>query len=235
MNCNCSVCKNKLCASKVPIFSNLSREELVEIIEMTGHKQYKKGESIFLEGSEATTLYVINEGKIKLYKYTKEGKEQILHILNDGDFFGELNLLKSGTYGFYAEAMKETKVCTLTKEKLKALILDQPLIGLKIMEVLSERLANVEKLAQNLATNDVEARIAHLLLNLGEENGRETARGIEITLTLTREDMSNTIGVARETISRKLKKFQDNGIIKLISTKKIILLDVEKLEEYIML
>ncbi|ARE88683.1 Crp/Fnr family transcriptional regulator [Clostridium formicaceticum] len=231
----CDRCTDKLCASKVPIFSNLSREELVEIIAMTGHRSYHKGESVFLEGTNAATLYLINVGKIKLYKYTKEGKEQILHILADGDFFGELNLLKEGTYGFYAEAMAETRVCTLTKDKLRNLILKRPEIGLKILEVVSERLLKLENLAQNLATNDVETRIAQLILDLSKENGRNIDRGIEIKLSLTREDMSNYIGVARETISRKLKKFQDEGIIEVIGNKKIILLDEERLKGHLSL
>ena len=233
MKKQCERCSSKLCASKVPIFSNLPKEDLIQIISMTGHRSYHKGESIFLEGMDATTLYLINVGKIKLYKYTKEGKEQILHILSEGDFFGELNLFKQGTYGFYAEAMQETKVCTLTKDKMRNLILERPEIGLKILEVVGERLSKLESLAQNLATNDAEARIAQFILDLSEEQGRKTERGIEITLSLTREDMSNYIGVVRETISRKLRKFQEEGIIELIGNKKIILLDEERLREYL--
>jgi len=85
----CERCKTRLCASKVYIFQNLEREELVEIIKMTGHETYNKRDTIFLEGAKANTLYLINEGKIKLFKYTKDGKEQILHILSEGEFFGE--------------------------------------------------------------------------------------------------------------------------------------------------
>ncbi|MCC5912403.1 MAG: Crp/Fnr family transcriptional regulator [Clostridiaceae bacterium] len=229
----CERCKTKLCASKVSIFSNLNNEELLDIIKMTGHRNYLKGETIFLEEVEAKTLYLVNEGRIKIYKFTKDGKEQILHILSEGDFFGELNLLKTGEYSFNAEAITPTKLCTLTKEKMKELILSKPEIGIKILEVVGERLSRVETLAQSLASNDVESRIAYLLLDLKEKYGREVAEGIEINLTLTREEMSNYIGVARETISRKLKKFEEEGVIKLAGIKKIIIVDEEKLEDYI--
>ncbi len=233
MKKNCERCRNKLCASKVSIFSNLNREELIEIISMTGHERYEKGDSIFLEGVKANTLYIIHEGKIKLFKYTRDGKEQILHILSEGDFFGELNLFKESEYPFHAKAVTPTKLCTLTKEKMKNIILERPEIGIKILEVIGERLSKLETLAQNLATNDVEVRIAYLLLELKEEYGIETEKGIEIKLPITREEMSSYTGVARETISRKLKKFEEEGMIKLIGNKKIIIIEEEKLEEYI--
>ncbi|AOT69036.1 Crp/Fnr family transcriptional regulator [Geosporobacter ferrireducens] len=233
MKACCERCETKLCASKVSIFAALNNEELFEIVKMTGHRNYHKGETIFLEDTEAKTLYLVNEGKIKIYKYTKDGKEQILHILSEGDFFGELNLFKTGKYSFNAEAIAPTKLCTLTKEKMRELILAKPEIGLKILEVVGERLAKVETLVQNLATNDVEARIAYLLLDLKERYGRKLSDGTEIKLPLTREEMSNYTGIARETMSRKLKKFEEEGILKLVGIKKIIITDEEKLEDYL--
>jgi len=200
---------------------------------MTGHNNYKKGETIFLEGDEAQTLYLINEGKIKLYKYTKDGKQQILHILTEGDFFGELNLFKNSQYGFSAEAIIDSKICTLTKEKMKSIILSKPEIGIKILEVVGDRLSKVENLAQHLATNDVESRLAYLLIDMLESDGKKTAKGIEIELSISREDMGSYTGVARETISRKLKKFEEEGYIKLVGTKKVIILDEETLRELI--
>lgn len=233
MNCNCDRCKNELCASKVPIFSNLSHEELLEIVNTTGHNTYKKGENIFLEGNKAQTLYLINEGKIKLFKYTKDGKQQILHILSDGDFFGELNLFKDSEYGFSAEAIVPTKICTLTKEKMKSIIIEKPEIGIKILEIVGDRLSKVESLAQHLATNDVDSRLAYLLIDMMESYGKISKRGIEVELPISREDMSNYTGVARETISRKLKKFEEEGLIELVGTKKVIILDEDSLRDLI--
>lgn len=233
MECCCDRCKNELCASKISIFQNLSRKDLIEIIKMTGHKTYNRGEIIFQEGNEADTLYLINEGKIKLFNYTKNGKEQILHILSDGDFFGELNLLKKGEYSFYAEAITSTKVCTLKKEKMSNLIIERPEIGLNILEVVVERLSKVETLVKNMSTNEVEVRIAYLLLELINKYGSRTINGLEIESPITREEMSNYTGLARETISRKLKKFEKEGIIKLVGLKKIIIINEEKLQDYI--
>ncbi|NME82082.1 Crp/Fnr family transcriptional regulator [Clostridium sp. SM-530-WT-3G] len=229
---NCEKC-SRFCASRVPIFENLESHELDEIVSEIEHKSFEKGSLIFTEGSSANTLYFINEGKIKLYKYNKDGKEQIFHILTNGDFFGELDLIKSSKYKFNAKAMDNAKICTLKKNEVKDIVLKNPEIALKLLESVGERLAAIENLAQNLSTNDVDARIAYLLLNLMDKYSEELEGKKLIKLPLSREDMANYIGVTRETISRKLKKFEDEGFIKLVGTKKILVLDEEALDDCI--
>ena len=233
MNNCCGNCKRGLCTKEISIFSSLDSSELTEIIEKMNHKRVNKNDVIFLEGEKAQTLYFLNVGKIKIYKYTKDGKEQILHILSEGDFFGELNLLKESKYRFNAKAIEESKICTLSKENFKEILLYKPEIAIKILEIMGERLSDVESLAQNLATNDIDARIAFLLKELSDKYGKNNEGNLVINLHLTREDMANYVGITRETISRKLKKFEEEGIIKIVGTKKIIIIDNEKLEEYI--
>lgn len=229
---SCGKC-SRLCASRVPIFENLDCDELEEIALQIEHKSFDKGSMIFTEGSDANTLFFINVGKIKLYKYNKDGKEQILHILTNGDFFGELDLIKSSNYQFNAKALDDAKICTLKKSEVKNIILKKPEIALKLLESVGERLSAIENLAQNLSTNDVDARIAYLLLNLMDKYSEELEGKKLINLPLSREDMANYIGVTRETISRKLKKFEDEELIKLIGTKKILILDEDGLNDYI--
>lgn len=231
-NC-CNNCRGELCASKVPIFENLNNEELLEIVKNINHKEYDKGDVIFTEGNISNTLYFINEGKIKLYKYTKDGKEQILHVLSEGDFFGELELIKPSKYRFNAKAIVDSKICTLTKDEMKSIMLRNSEIGIKVLETVGERLSKVENLVQNLATNDVDSRMAYLLMDLMEKYGETIENNISIKLPLSREDMANYIGVTRETISRKLKKFEDEKLIKIVGIKNIIILDKEGLQDYI--
>ncbi|WP_017209207.1 Crp/Fnr family transcriptional regulator [Clostridium beijerinckii] len=231
-NC-CNNCRGGLCASKVPIFENLNKEELVEIVNKIDHKEFSKGDVIFTEGNIANTLYFINEGKIKLYKYTKDGKEQILHILSEGDFFGELELIKPSKYGFNSKAIEDAKICTLTKEEMKDIMMKNPEIGIKVLETVGERLSKVENLVQNLATNDVDSRMAYLIVELMEKYGKNVDGNISVKLPISREDMASFIGVTRETISRKLKKLEDENLIKIIGTKTIIIIDEEGLRNYI--
>lgn len=231
-NC-CDNCRKDICTKKIPIFSVLNSCELIDVLEKIVHKEFKKNEIIFSEGGNAKTLYFVNQGKIKLYKYTRDGKEQILHILSEGDFFGELNLLKESKYGFNAQAIENCKICTLSKDELKDILLSKPEIAIKILEVMAERLSRIENLAQNLATNDIDVRISYLLLDLAKKYGQIELDNINIDLPINREEMANYIGVTRETISRKLKKFEEEGLIKVVGTKRILILNKEGLNNYI--
>lgn len=219
----CTQCLNRLCAKKVPIFSVLPNDVLLELVNMSSHEDYKKGDIICSPNDKSSQLFIINEGSIKIYTYTNEGKEQILHILKEGDFFGELSLFRDEYYDFYASPLGNVKLCIFTQNDIKILIGKYPEISFKILEVFSERISKLQKLVETLATNDAESRIINLLLDLSKEGGSPNKEGIEITLPMSKEDMGNYTGVARETISRKLKKLEEEGLIRIISNKKIVL------------
>ena len=231
----CTHCHQKLCLTKVPMFANLSQEELIQILKKIEHKSYEKGEIIFKVGCTSDVLYFINTGSVKLYNYTKDGKEQILHVLSEGDFFGELSLIKSAKHQFYAKAIEDVNLCILTKAEMTNIIMQNPEIGIKLLETLGKRLTAAERLAQNLATNDIDARLAYLLVSfLGDElNCDKMCTPLKVKLPLNREEMANSIGVTRETISRKMKKFEEEGLIELIGTKSIRILDCEGLRNYL--
>nr|WP_312292290.1 Crp/Fnr family transcriptional regulator [Clostridium chromiireducens] len=232
--CNCEVCNHTLCAKKVPIFSFLTDDELRKIINLTGHKSYKKGEIICREGEKSDALFIINEGKVKLSKLTKEGKEQIVHIYASGDFFGELNLFSSNEkYNFDVYAISGVKICTLSKEDMSKIIISNPEISLKLLEVITKRLTETENLAQNLATNDAEIRIAYMLLEFAEKYGISTEEGLQINLPINREEMANYTGVTRETISRKLSNFEELGIINLKGNKVLFIKQLDILKSYV--
>ncbi len=229
----CINCQHKMCAKKVPIFSNLENEQIEKITGVIARKKFKKGEVIFLQGSLLDGLYIINKGKIKIYRYTKEGKEQILYILSDSDFFGELSLLRAEEVSFNAEAIDDVNICMIQKKDFDKILALNPEISVKILDVIGGRLSKLETLVQSLGTKDIEARIAQMLLELAEEFGVQKKNSIEMEIPLTREDMANFIGVTRETISRKLSLLHDEGVIDLIGNKKIVILDIEALKEFI--
>ncbi len=113
------------------------------------------------------------------------------------------------------------------------ILLKNPDISLKILKEVTKRLAETETLAQNLATNDADIRIANMILDFGEKYGVNKEQYIEIKLPINREEMANYVGVTRETISRKLSKFEDLDIIKLVGNKVIIIKNEDALKEFI--
>lgn len=224
-------CTGKNCSKKVFIFSNLQEAELDEIHKIIITKEYKKGQVIFFQGDKADKLYIIKKGKIKIYKTTKEGKEQILYLLSEGETIGELSLLKKGEFDFSAEALEDVSLCTLTKQDFDNLVINTPGIVLKILEEVHDRLIGLENLVAQLGTKDVEVRIANLLVSFINNFGTTIKEGIRLDLPLSREEMGNYIGLTRETVSRKLTLLQDSGVIELIGNKVIIIKDLKRLQD----
>uniref|UniRef100_UPI0035936BF6 Crp/Fnr family transcriptional regulator n=1 Tax=Carnobacterium alterfunditum TaxID=28230 RepID=UPI0035936BF6 len=130
-------------------------------------------------------------------------------------------------------AISNVKICTLTKQDMDKIIMSNPEISLKLLQVISKRLSQTENLAQNLATNDAEIKIAFMLLEFGEEYGTSTSHGLQINLPINREEMANYVGVTRETISRKLSIFEELGIISLKGNKVLIIKQLDKLKSYV--
>lgn len=221
----------KYCAHKVHIFEDLTENELKSITEMTTNRFYKKGEIIFNEGDTVDYLYIVNSGKIKIYKINTEGKEQILYVLSDGDTFGEYSLFKPQKSSFYAQAITDVKLCLLTKSDFYKVISKNPEIAMKILKYLSERLQSLEALLKDLSTEDIESRLKSMILRLAEKDGVNTEKGVEVDIYLSREDIANYLGTTRESISRKLHKLVDEGIIEFISNKHIVIKNIERLRE----
>lgn len=233
--CNSEHCEIKgPCPKKVPIFWSLSDEEILKIANMTKHMEYKKGKMLLHEGEQSDTLFIINNGKVKVSKYTVDGKEQILYILTSGDFFGELHLFNQDeANNFSVSAIEDTKICLLTKDDVDFIMEENSEIALKLLKAVTKRLAHTENLAQNLATKDPEVRIAHMLLEFSQKFGIKKNEGILIELPITREEVASYVGVTRETISRKFSKFENLGLITLSGNKQIFIKNQVALREYI--
>lgn len=225
----CTQCEHHLCTGRVPIFSDLTPHEQVEIVRLIQHLVFDKGQTIYREGDRSDQLLIVSSGAIRLFKYTVDGKEQNLDILLPGDFTGELDLLGDATYDNSAVAQERTVLCVISQGKIKELILKNPVIGIKIMQAMNQKLSSLKSLVQSLATNEGMPRLAHLLLELKAKNqGQE-----RLQLNLSREDIASFTGLTRETISRKLSQLQDEGIIRLGKGREIEILDSPALEQYL--
>ncbi|NJD03143.1 MAG: Crp/Fnr family transcriptional regulator [Ruminiclostridium sp.] len=194
-------------------------------------KRYEKNELIIMEGSIPESLIIIEKGQVKVFRYTHEGKEQILYIFSEGDFFGEKNLLKRHEATYNVEAMEATHICMINKKDFQKLLIEYPEIGIKIIEELGSRMDKLESSIQSMGTKSIESRINGILLDFAAKYGRKHTKGVLVELPLSREGIANYIGTARETVSRKLGVLQDEGVIEMIGNKKILILNMRALEE----
>lgn len=219
------------CPKRVPIFHSLSELEIQKITAVVHHKLFKKGERIIEEGEKSTSLFIIHSGKVKLSKLTVHGKEQIVHLLTVGDFFGEHNLFHEDTVmNLSGYALEDTKICILKKQDFDQIMANNPGISFKLLKTITSRLSHTEDLAKTLATKDPEVRIANMLLEFCEIFGTKKQNLILINLPITREEISSYVGLTRETISRKFAKFVDKGILTLIGNKQILIKDKAMLQ-----
>lgn len=235
----CKICKNHCdrfdgypCIRKIPLLSNLNNSEIKEISEGVTSRKYKKGDFIFQTGHKADRLYIVCSGKMKIYKYLSDGREQILYIYGEGDFVGAFNLLKEDEYKYNAVALEDTVVSTLTKKEFDKVAIKNPKITLKILEKSYERIRWAEDLIGMLSSRTADSKVARLLLNLIEDFGSYRRDGsVLLTLSINREEMGSYAGMSRETMSRKLNSLKDKGYIDFIGDRKILIKDKKKLEE----
>lgn len=224
MDCGCSSRNEKNCIEIVPIFSNLTYEEMMEVARITKDKTYKKGEMIYMSGDKGEKLYVIHKGKVKITRITSSGKEQVIRVLGPGEFMGELSLFSPIPLTDNAETLSETIVCMIDGNKLKNLMMKHSQIAFKVMEELSKRLEKAENLIENISLQGVEKRLADTLIEMADEKG-------EVNLKMSKKDFASYIGMSQETLSRRLTIFQDMGFIKMIGHRRINILDMKALEE----
>jgi len=221
----CIHCKNDGCAKKVSLFSSLDEIDIDKIVKMTGHHFFNKGDALCHEGEKTSKLFIVNEGKVKLSKMNKDGKEQILRIQSNGSFFGEYYLFSDNEpYNFSAIAITDVKICTLSKPDMDKLLKDHPDISRKIFHEISRKLIQTENLVQNLSTNDTNSKVAYVLIQLADTRGK-------IEIPVNREEMANYAGVTRETMSRKLSSLEKSNIIETKGNKVILIKDREALLE----
>lgn len=229
-HCICDTKANEMCVLNVPIFNQLSLQELEEIAKVSVQKSYRKKELIFRAGEPSEQLFIIHKGRVKIYRLSVTGKEQLIRILEAGDFMGELALFSQAESSCYAEALEETEVCLFYKKDIQELIVKYPSISLKLLEELSDRLNETEKLFEEVNVEDVEQRTASYLINLAANQGtRFSSEPIKITLPVSKQDLASYIGTSRETLSRKLSTFQRKGWIRQSGQRTITILKYNRL------
>lgn len=209
----CQTCLDKLCTHKIPLFSALPFETLAEIAAQIEHKEYPAGTVIIPSGTISSSVTIISEGQVKACRFSADGREQILYIFSEGDFFGEQHLLAASETPYQVETLTDTRICQLSRQALNQLIIRHPEIALQLIQDLTQRLGRLEQIIQTLGGRSIDARISATLLDFAERYGRVRGDGIHVTLPLSREGLASYMGIARETVSRKLSQLESEGVI----------------------
>lgn len=225
---SCDDCPSK----KQGIFCDASDNLLHSVSKHKVTNNYKKGQTLFVQGNHPYGIFCISKGNIKLTKTNPEGRESIIRLVSAGDVLGHRSLFTNKQFEATATAIEDTTVCFLDKKFILKVIQENPDVSMHLIEKLSRDMGAAEKKLSSVHQKSVRERLAELLLLLKESHGEELPDGrIKINLKLTREEMSSMIGTANETLIRFISEFKDEGLIDQ-DGKFIIVNDEEKILEW---
>jgi len=211
------------------LFAALDNQEREAITQIAQAKVYHKGEDIFMEGDPADTIYLVRKGKVLLYKISDEGKEISLEILQDDDIFGENTIFEDVHHTMNAKAIEDTFVCTCSNKQLPQLLAN-PMVAIKIIKVLGDKLNNYTEQIAAMAFQDVKGRILSTLVRLAKEHGKTTSKGIKVDIYLNHQDLANLVNASRVMVTRTLATLKEEGKIE-VSSQRFYLLDQGLLKE----
>lgn len=220
----------KTSLQNVPLFNDLDDAETEQLAGLCRTRAVSRGNVIFYEDDPGTSCYIIVKGKVKIVVNADDGREHILGVLQDGDFFGEMSLIDGQPRSASAVAVEDVQMVTIQRDEFLKLLRSNPEISLKLLVTLSQRLRTADRNMESLAFLSAPGRVARLLLELGKDHGERTPEGLSFTHNMTRQELASLAGTSRETLTRVLMDYQDRGIIHL-DKNRLTLKNENKLRE----
>jgi CRP-like cAMP-binding protein len=212
----------------VPIFSELSDEDITSLAKLASRKRYPKDTVVFFENEEGDFFFTITEGRIKVTILGDDGREVILSVLGPGDFFGEMALLDNEPRSATAIAVEESELLSLHRNDFQTVLNDNKSITSALIRVLSARLRRANHQISTLALLDVYGRVARVIVDMAREEGKRLRDGRIAFRRATHQEIANRIGTTRETVTRMLKDLERQGLIHVEGKEIVVQPDFEK-------
>ena len=212
--------------STIPLFEGLSHKQHNELAQIVVDHSYKRGQIIFSEGDDGIGFYVLISGKVKIFKLSPEGKEQILHVFGPGEPFGEAPVFAGQRFPAHAEALEESRIFFFPRTAFIELIKQDPSLALNMLAILSRRLRKFTLLVEDLSLKEVPGRLAAYLLYESEQRDGTD----DLTLDVAKGQLASLLGTIPETLSRILTKMVRHGLIQSDGSR-IRIVDRQGLEE----
>lgn len=209
---------------RIRLFHNLTDGELYELSPKVLLREFRKNHIILHEEDTNSFMYIIIQGKVKIYQIADAGKEMILSVHGAGEFFGEMSLIDGKTDPATVAAIEPSLIAVISRNDFYDMLYSQKKIVENLLELLCSRLRESWKKIQMLNFNDAAQRVKMLLLMLAEDYGDKTAEGTTLRIKLIHQNIADMTGLSRETVTRVLDKMKSNGEIKITKDKFIQLL-----------
>jgi CRP/FNR family transcriptional regulator len=212
--------------SSTPLFSGLSEDHLNQIRRIAVDKFYDKDRTVFSEGDECNGFYVVADGRVKIYKVSMEGKEQIFHIYGPSNPFGEVPVFSGQKFPANAQTLLKSHLLFFPKASFVDLISNNPSLSLNMLAALSIRLREFTVQIENLSLKEVPGRLAGYLVYLAEKQGHKD----HVTLNISKGQLASLLGTIPETLSRVFARMSSHKLIE-VKGKIIKLLNFERIKD----
>ncbi len=212
------------------ILNALSPEEKMEVSKMVNEITTEKKDIIYFPDDSSNKIYFLKNGKVKLSKYSDDGKEMILAILGPGEIFGELSVVLQGNRGETAEVLEPAIICSLRIEDLKMMLQKNPQFNLSITKLIGIKLTKVQSRLESLVFKNTTDRVKSFIKEMADEHGRKLISGteIEVKLKLTHEDIAKLTATTRQSVTTILSQLEKENVI-LYDRKRILVKKYDQL------
>src|SRR5579863_7668279 len=194
----------------------------------TVRKLFHAGELLFSEGEPCRGLHIIARGKVRIFKTSVNGREQVLAVNSPGESVAELPVFDGGPYPASAMATEDTEIAFISRRDFHAYCLEHPEVPLKVLSVVGARLRRLVGIIEELSFTTIRQRLIAMLVKLAQRDGKKTDRGIEFLLPATHQELANQLGTVRELISRNLMRLQAEGLLD-VDARQIVIRDLKGL------
>ncbi len=206
----------------IPLFSELSEDDLREIVKLAVRQIYKKDNMILIEEEIGSTMFIILDGRVKISRISDDGREVILSILSEGDFFGEMSILDGQNRSANVVTLDDSKIMVIRREDFLQMLHDYPQIAINLLKELAQRLRRSDAQIKSLSLQNATGKVASTLLRIADDSGKIHLGQVEIPRLPPQQDLANMAGTSRETISRVLKALTKQGHLRKEGSRLII-------------
>ncbi len=198
---------------RVPIFSELTSKDLERISAVAHLRHYHKEQVILIEEEAGQTLFIVMSGQVKISRISEDGREVILAVMGEGDFFGELSLLDGHSRSANVTVIKDSEMLLIHREDFLNLVNDFPSIAINLLRELASRIRKSDAQIKSLSLKNATGKVTSTLLRLAEDIGVREGMGLTIPNLPTQQDLANMAGTSRETINRVIQRLMNDGYI----------------------
>lgn len=198
-----------------PLFADLTEDELTYVGSLMIVRKFKKNNLIIFEDDVGNSLFVIRSGRVKISHISQDGAEAILAILGPGDFFGELSVIDGLGRSASVTSIDDVELLMLRRPDFLALLERIPKIAITLLKELASRIRKSDSHIRSLSLLDAKGRVASTLIRLAEDIGRVREGTVVIEEMPLQRDLASIAGTSRETISRVIKRFEEEGHLKM--------------------